>query len=110
MNALKHEFQRLIEDQKKLLDPHRKDDSDSELSSDEDHGRANHFTFISAIDVGSHFVDVSPSDELKFQEFQGSYFSQFNIHNPCKNCPIAFYVYTSSPIPVKILPNAGFVQ
>ena len=48
------------------MDPHRKEDSDSELSSDEDNGRANNFTFISAIDVGSHFVDVSPSDELKF--------------------------------------------
>lgn len=110
MNSLKVEFQRLMDEQKKLLDPNRKEDSDSELSSDEDHGRSNHFTFISAIDVGSHFVDVDPSEELKFQDFQGNYFSQFNIHNPCKNCPIAFYVYTSSPIPVKILPNAGFIQ
>ncbi len=39
MNSLKVEFQRLMDDQKKLLDPNRKEDSDSELSSDEDHGR-----------------------------------------------------------------------
>ena len=109
MNALKHEVQRMMEDQKKMLDQNRQEDTSSEESSDDGIHKANQFTFISAIDVGSHFIDVNPSEELQFQNLDGNLFSQFMISNPCKNCAIAFYVFTSSPIPVKILPNAGFI-
>ena len=36
------------------------DDTDEELSSDEENNQANAFTFETAIDVGSHFIDVTP--------------------------------------------------
>ena len=112
MNALGDKMKEMYEEQKKMVDPNRRDDDSdisSEHSSEEDGSKANEFTFVSAIDVGSHFIDVNPSNELNFQVFEGNYHSQFTIHNPCKNCPIAFFVYTSAPIPVKILPNCGFI-
>jgi hypothetical protein len=53
---------------------------------------------------------VNPSEELVFSKYEGNFFSQFTITNPCPNANIAFYVYTSAPIPVKIIPNAGFIE
>ena len=103
----------MVEDQKKMVDPNRNDadsdDDDSEHSSDED-GKANEFTFKSAIDVGSHFIDINTAqEELSFQSFEGNLISQFTISNPVKHAPIAFFVYTSAPIPVKVVPNCGFI-
>jgi hypothetical protein len=81
----------------KYADKDREVDSDGEHEeSEEEGGKSNEFTFQSAIDVGSHFIDISPSQELVFQEFEGNLWTQFTISNPCKNCPIAFFVYTSS--------------
>jgi hypothetical protein len=60
----------LVEDQKKMIDVNRKDEdseNSSEVSSDEEGSQANEFTFISAIDVGSHFIDINtPHQELSF--------------------------------------------
>jgi len=59
-------MQQMVEDQQKLVDPNYKPDVDSEeeASSDEENHQANEFTFVSAIDVGSHFIDVNPEDQL----------------------------------------------
>ena len=97
----------MVQDQKKFIDKDRKDsDSDGENSSDD--GSAA-FIFESAIDVGSHFVDVSPSDELTFSKTQvdnlSHYTTQLTLNNPCSNAPIAFYVYTSSNIPFDVNPH-----
>ena len=100
----------MVEDQKKFIDKDRKDsDSDDENSSD-DGSKA--FIFESAIDVGSHFVDVAPSDELTFSKMQDQtnpqlhhFTSQLTLNNPCSNSPIAFFVYTSSNIPFDISPH-----
>ena len=95
-----------------MVDPNRVDDdsdNDSEHSSEEEGHKANEFTFTSAIDVGSHFIDVEPHSELRFENFEGSLITQFSLKNPCDACPIAFFVYTSAPIPVNVLPNCGFI-
>ena len=97
---------------KKYADKDREDDSDDhqEESSEEEGGKSNEFTFQSAIDVGSHFIDIEPSQELIFQNFEGNLWTQFTIKNPCKNCPIAFFVYTSSQsMDVKVQPYCGFI-
>ena len=80
------------------------------MSSDEEMQKANQWTFDSAIDVGSHFIDVRPDQELVFQMVQGgSYFAELQIMNPCKSCPLAFTVFTSSPVNYQIVPSAGFI-
>ena len=112
MNALKDQMAAMVEEQKKMVDPnHVDDDSEGEenSSSDEEAHQANEFTFISAIDVGSHFIDVNPSNELQFEVFEGNFITQMTINNPCKACPVAFFVFTSAQIPVKIVPNCGFI-
>ena len=68
MNALGDHMKQLVEEQKKMLDPNRNDDNDSsEESSDDEGAKENQFTFKSAIDVGSHFIDVNPDGQLDFQ-------------------------------------------
>jgi len=96
MNALGDHMKNLVEEQKAMLDQNRKDDDSSEESSDDDGGKESAFTFKSAIDVGSHFIDVNPDGQLEFQNMQGHLVTQFTITNPCKNCHIAYFVYTSS--------------
>lgn len=58
------------EDEALLADANRKEGSDDEnseeLSSDDEASRANQYTFDSAIDVGSHFINVLPEGELVF--------------------------------------------
>ena len=55
---------RVIEEQALYKDKNEDNNSDpdSEQSSDDDQHKANEFTFESAIDVGSHFIDVTPED------------------------------------------------
>ena len=74
MNALGNEMKQMIDEQKKMIDPNRKeDDSDhEENSSDEEGNQHSEFTFISAIDVGSHFIDINPNNELLFQNYEGN--------------------------------------
>jgi hypothetical protein len=111
MEKLGDEMRQMIEDKKKMIDPnHKNDDTDSEKdSSDEDNVKENDITFISAIDVGSHFIDVNPAEEIEFNDVQGHLVAQFNISNPCKRCHIAYFVYTSAPININIVPNCGFI-
>ena len=80
------------------------------MSSDDEMQKANQWTFDSAIDIGSHFLNVVPEGELVFQVVQGgSYFTELEIQNPCKTCPVAYCVYTSSPINYMISPSCGFI-
>jgi hypothetical protein len=111
MDQLGDEMKKLMDDKKAMQDANRKDDdTESEHdSSDEDNVKADAITFISAIDVGSHFIDVSPSEEIVFDNVEGHLVAKFTIQNPCKSCEIAYFVYTSSPIPVTIIPNCGFI-
>ena len=105
-------MEKMVQDKQAMMDPNHKNDdtdSDEEHSSDEENHQANEHTFISAIDVGSHFIDVNPEEELIFNSYEGTLMTQFNISNPCQACPIAFFVYTSAPIPVLIKPNCGFI-
>ena len=71
MNKLGDEVKQMIEDKKKMIDPnHRNDVTESDISSDEEHAKEGDFTFVSALDVGSHFIDVDPSNELIFNPFE----------------------------------------
>lgn len=74
MNQLGDAVNEMAADKLKMVDPNRKnDDTESEEgSSDEENHQANEHTFISAIDVGSHFIDVTPHEELVFQNFEGT--------------------------------------
>jgi hypothetical protein len=111
MDKLQDNMAQMVVDQQKMVDPDYKPDVDSEeeASSDEENHQANEYTFEGAIDVGSHFIDVNPEDQLQFNNYEGTLMTQFNISNPCKHCYIAFYVYTSAPIPITIKPNCGFI-
>lgn len=71
-------------DEAMLADANRKEGSDDEnseeLSSDDEAARQNQFTFDSAIDIGSHFINVLPEGELVFQVVQdGSYWTELEI-------------------------------
>ena len=109
MNALGDEMKQMVEEQKALIDKERKDD-DSDHSDDSSEDGAPKYLFTSAIDVGSHFIDVDPNHELQFTVREGGHLmTEFKLTNPCKTAPTAFHVYTSSPIPVRIVPQSGFI-
>lgn len=74
MEKLGEEMRQLIEDKKKMADAnHKNDDTESEDNdSDHEHKVGSSTTFISAIDVGSHFIDVNPSNEIEFNNVQGN--------------------------------------
>lgn len=62
----------MVEEQKKLIDKERRDDdSDRDDEDSSEDGGPGDFVFESAIDVGSHFIDVTPGNELTFQKFEG---------------------------------------
>merc|ERR1711935_1196412 len=101
MTALGNEMAAMVEDQKNLIDKNYKDD-DSGSDNDSSEDGQPKYLFTSAIDVGSHFIDVNPSDELVFKKVDGGHLiAEFRLNNPCKTAPTAFHVYTSSPIPIK---------
>lgn len=62
-----------------MEDPNRKDDdTESEHdSSDEDNVGKDSIIFETAIDVGSHFIDVTPSEEIEFNDVNGNLVAQF---------------------------------
>lgn len=79
MEKLGDEMTQLVRDKEKMNDPNRRDDdteSDKD-SSDEDNVGKDSITFISAIDVGSHFIDVLPAEEIEFNDVQGHLVAQF---------------------------------
>jgi hypothetical protein len=77
-------MKKMVDEQKNLVDPnHNDDDSESSENSSGDENNHKEFTFVSAIDVGSHFIDVNPGNELQFQNMDGSLITQFTLSNPC---------------------------
>ena len=68
MGKLGGEMEAMVKEKAKMMDPnHKNDDTESEEdSSDAENNKANEHTFVSAIDVGSHFIDVAPEEELTF--------------------------------------------
>ena len=66
--------------------------SDSENnSSDEDFQNHLHL-FKSSLDIGSHFIDIQPENELVFFNMQGTLFSQMTIKNVTTKAHVAFFV------------------
>ena len=101
----------MVEEQKDLIDKDRvDDDSDNNSDDSSEDGQPKHL-FTSAIDVGSHFIDVTPSNELEFTFREGGHLvAEFTLNNPCKTAPTAFHVYTSSSgLPIEIIPQSGFI-
>ena len=109
VDALGEEMKKMVDEQKNLIDKDRNaEDSDHSDDSSEDGNPK--FLFTSAIDVGSHFIDIEPSSELEFTKREGGHLmTEFKLTNPCKTAPTAFHIYTSAPIPVKFIPQSGFI-
>ena len=85
-----------------------KSDSDENSSGEEDFAAHAHL-FKSSLDVGSHFIDIIPETELTFYNSQGTLFTQMTIKNVTSKAHVAFFVFTSAPYPIKIVPKSGFI-
>jgi hypothetical protein len=106
INKMGQEMERMVEENKDLLDKdHKNDDSDDKSDDSSEDGNPK-YLFTSAIDVGSHFIDVAPDNQLDFTFRDGGHLvSEFTLNNPCKTAPVAFHVYTStSSLPIRIIP------
>lgn len=66
--------------------------SDSEQNSSDDDFQSHTHLFKSSLDVGSHFIDIEPENELVFHNHQGTLFSQLVIKNVTTNAHVAFFV------------------
>jgi hypothetical protein len=67
-------------------------DGSDHNSSDDDADFLNPHLFRSALDVGSHFIDVQPENELVFTNNQGTLFTQMTIKNSTSRANIAYFV------------------
>lgn len=83
--------------------------SDSENSSGEEDFEAHAHLFRSSLDVGSHFIDIAPENELVFHNNQGSLVTQLTIKNVTSKAHVAYFVFTSAPYPIQIIPKQGFI-
>lgn len=66
--------------------------SDSDNSSGDEDFEANSHLFRSSLEVGSHFVDIAPENELIFHNNQGTLFTQLTIKNVTNNSHVAYFV------------------
>ena len=66
------------------------DGSDQNSSDDDD--MTIPYLFKSALDVGSHFIDIEPDNELKFVNNQGTLFTQLTIKNATNRTHVAYFV------------------
>jgi hypothetical protein len=66
-------------------------DGSDQNSSDDDDLLIPHL-FKSALDVGSHFIDVEPENELVFTNNQGTLYTQMTIKNATSRANIAYFV------------------
>lgn len=99
-----------------------KSESDQDSSGDEDFEAHAHL-FRSSLDVGSHFIDIQPENELVFQNHQGTLITQLTIKNVTSKAHVAYFVsynirilirvslkvFTSAPYPIMIMPKHGFI-
>ena len=70
---LAEHIKQMVADKEAMKDPnHKNNDTDSDKdSSDETDVKEDSIMFTTAIDVGSHFIDVSPAEEIEFNDVQG---------------------------------------
>ena len=66
--------------------------SDSENSSGDEDFEAHAHLFKSSLDVGSHFIDIVPENELVFTNQQGTLFTQMVIKNVTSKAYVAYFV------------------
>ncbi len=69
--------------------------SDDNSSGDEDFEAHAHL-FRSSLDVGSHFIDILPENELVFFNNQGTMLTQLTIKNVTNKAHVAFFVSSIS--------------
>ena len=65
--------------------------SDNDSSGDEDFEAHSHL-FRSSLDVGSHFIDIVPENELVFHNHQGTLITQLTIKNVTSKAHVAYFV------------------
>jgi len=68
-----------------------KSESDENSSGDEDFEAHAHL-FRSSLDVGSHFIDIVPDNELVFYNNQGTLYTQMTIKNVTNKAHVAYFV------------------
>lgn len=66
-------------------------DSEDHLSSDDDFQSHAHL-FKSSLDIGSHFIDIQPENELIFYNREGTLLSQLTVKNVTSKAYVAFFV------------------
>ena len=66
-------------------------DSEDQLSSDEDFQSHAHL-FKSSLDIGSHFIDIEPDNELVFYNREGTLLSQLVVKNVTSKAYVAYFV------------------
>ncbi len=66
--------------------------SDSDHNSSDDDFQTHTHLFKSSLDVGSHFIDIEPENELVFYNQQGVLLSQLTIKNVTSKAHVAFFV------------------
>lgn len=66
-------------------------DSEDHLSSDDDFQSHAHL-FKSSLDIGSHFIDIEPDNELVFYNREGTLLTQLTVKNVTSKAYVAFFV------------------
>ena len=66
--------------------------SDSEGNSSNEDFQTHAHLFKSSLDVGSHFVDIEPDNEMVFYQGKGGIFSQVTIKNVTSKAHVAYFV------------------
>ena len=66
--------------------------SSSEQNSSDEEDIQIPYLFKSALDVGSHFIDVEPDNELVFTNNQGTLYTQLVIKNVTNKAHVAYFV------------------
>lgn len=67
-------------------------DSHSDKDSSDDDFESHAHLFKSSLDVGSHFIDITPETELVFHNNQGTLFTQLTIKNVTSKAHVAYFV------------------
>lgn len=72
-------------------------DSEDGMSSEEDFQSHTHL-FKSSLDIGSHFIDYEPENELVFYNREGTLLAQLTVKNVTSKAYVAFFVSYKSII------------
>lgn len=82
----------------------KKDNDSNSDSDDSDSDTHIPYLFSSALNVGTHFIDLVPDNELIFYNYQGTLYTRFQIKNTTQDAPVAFFVGSDS---ANCLPRSG---